>query len=115
VQRVRGREDGQAAWLLNELGNYLFAVGSYAEAQPLRERALAIWEAVLGADYPDTATGLNNLASLLEVQGDYERALPLYERALRIREDRLGPQHPRTQAARLRLPEHGLAGEGQGG
>ena len=38
--------------------------GQYAEAEPLYQRALAIWEQQLGTDHPDTATSLNNLAAL---------------------------------------------------
>jgi tetratricopeptide (TPR) repeat protein len=79
VQGAAGREDEQAAWLLNELGNYLLTAGRYAEAQPLFEQALAIHERVLGNDHPQTATSLNNLAILLKAQGAYDRALPLFD------------------------------------
>ena len=41
--------------------------GRYAEAQPLYERSLAIWEQTLGADHPSVATSLNNLAGLYKV------------------------------------------------
>ena len=53
------------------------ALGAYAEARPLYERALAIREKVLGAEHPDTATSLNNLAILLRAQGDLAAARPL--------------------------------------
>ena len=56
------------------------------------ERALAIWERVLGPDHPDTAVSLNNLGGLLySSRGSTRRARPLYERALAIRERVLGP------------------------
>lgn len=35
-----------------------------AAAKPLYERALAIWERLLGLDHPHTATARRNLASL---------------------------------------------------
>ena len=37
--------------------------GRYAEAEPLYQRALAIWEKALGPDHPEVATSLNNLAA----------------------------------------------------
>jgi tetratricopeptide (TPR) repeat protein len=63
-------------------------------ARPLFERALAIWERVLGPDHPQTAQGLNNLALLLKDQGEVDAARALFERALAIRERVLGPDHP---------------------
>ena len=79
---------------LNGAGFYLHHQAAYAEAEPLYERALAIWEKALGPDHPDVALSLNNLAGLYRAQGAYERAGPLYERALAIREKALGPDHP---------------------
>jgi tetratricopeptide (TPR) repeat protein len=105
VRRVEGREDAQAARLLNELGFFLQRVGNYAEAQPLLERALAIQERVLGEDDLATATSLNNLAYLLHAQGDYWRAVPLLERALAITERGLGEGHPATATSLSNLAE----------
>ncbi len=87
----------QAAELLTGLAGYrIGALGAYAQARPLLERALAIREKVLGAEHPATATSLNNLALLLKSQGDYHGARPLYERALAIYEKALGVEHPDT-------------------
>jgi tetratricopeptide (TPR) repeat protein len=77
----------------------LEAQGAYVEARPLVERALAIYERVLGSDHPDTATSLNNLAGLLEAQGAYAEAQPLFERSLAICEQVLGSDHPLTASA----------------
>ena len=89
------REDTQAALLCNELGVHLHVVGQYAEARPYYERALAIYEQVLGPEHPDTATSLNNLGFLLQAQGDLGGARPYYERALAIRDNRCwGPSTP---------------------
>src|SRR3989442_3081375 len=52
--------------------------GKYEEAEPLYERALAIYEHVPGEEPPDTASTLNNLANLYTDQGKYEVAEPLY-------------------------------------
>jgi len=84
----------EGAQLLNGAGHYLFERGRYAEAAPLLERALAIWEKALGPEHPDAAIGLNNLAQLYRAQGRYAEAEPLYQRALAIREKALGPEHP---------------------
>ena len=48
------------------LYHLLESQGRYGEAQRLYERALAVREAVLGAEHPDTATSVNNLAVVLE-------------------------------------------------
>jgi tetratricopeptide (TPR) repeat protein len=72
------------------------ALGTYAQAQPLFERALAIREQACGPMHPDTATSLNNLAFVLELQGKYAQARRLYDCALAIREEQLGSEHPDT-------------------
>jgi tetratricopeptide (TPR) repeat protein len=86
----------QAALLLNQTGYYLYEHAQYEQAKPLFERALAIYEQVLGPNHPHTATSLNNLAGLYQSQSDYEQAKPLFERALAITEQVLGPNHPDT-------------------
>ena len=90
---------GDYATTLNNLAALYQAQGNYAQAEPLYQRALAIYEQVLGPQHPDTASSLNNLAGLYQAQGKYEQAERLYERALAIREQQLGPQHPYTQKA----------------
>jgi Tfp pilus assembly protein PilF len=75
------------------LGLLLRAQGDLAGARPYYERALAIYEQVLGPQHPDTASSLNNLGALLHAQGELASARPYYERALAIREQVLGPQH----------------------
>jgi hypothetical protein len=64
---------------------------------------LAIYEARVGADHPDTAWSLDNLATVLRAQGEPDRARTLFERALAIREARLGPDHPDTERSRRNL------------
>ncbi len=70
------------------------AQGRYAQAEPLYQRALTIWEKALGPEHPHVATSLNNLAGLYEAQGRYAQAEPLYKRSLAILERALGPEHP---------------------
>jgi hypothetical protein len=74
--------------------------GDLGGARPLLERALAIWEKVLGPEHPNVAAGLNNLALLLRDQGDLAGSRPLFERALAICEKVLGPEHPNTALSR---------------
>jgi tetratricopeptide (TPR) repeat protein len=99
------------ASLLNSAADYLHRRARYAEARALHERALAIREAHLGADHPDTASSLNNLARVLADQGAIDAARPLLERALAIREARLGADHPDT-ASSLNNLAGVLAGQG---
>jgi Tfp pilus assembly protein PilF len=91
------------AWLLNGVGLYLWQRADHRQARRLFERALAIREARLGPDHPNTANSLNNLATVLAAQGDLDAARTLYERALAIREARLGPDHPNTVRSRQEL------------
>jgi tetratricopeptide (TPR) repeat protein len=75
------------ALIANQFGLFLFARGSYAQAEPLFQRALAKCEKSL-------ADSLNNLAELYRVQGQYGKAEPLFQRALAIDEKALGPSTP---------------------
>jgi hypothetical protein len=60
--------------------------------RPLFERALALYETVLGPDHPDTGTSLSNLACVLHDAG---QAGLLFRRA--IAKKTLGPNDVRTQ------------------
>jgi tetratricopeptide (TPR) repeat protein len=83
-----------AVRLLDRLAAYRYgALGAYAQAGLLFERALRIREKKLGPEHPDTAQNLDNLARALHEQGDLAAARPLYERALAIRGKVLGPGH----------------------
>ena len=72
----------------------LFNDGRYADAIPLAQRALAIYEKALGPNHLDVATSLITLASFYEKQGRYADAEPLYQRAAAIREKEFGPDDP---------------------
>ncbi len=74
----------------------LYAQGRHGEAQPLFERALAIWRQALGEDHPNTAECYNSVAANLAAQGRHREAQPLFERALAIRRNVLGEDHPVT-------------------
>jgi tetratricopeptide (TPR) repeat protein len=89
-------EPGATAWVLTQAGLYLWQRGDLRQARAVLERALAIREAHLGADHPDTAQSLNNLGLVLHDQGIYDQARVAHERALAIRESQLGPDHLET-------------------
>jgi CHAT domain-containing protein/tetratricopeptide (TPR) repeat protein len=71
----------------------LYADNDPERAEPLFQRAIAIYEKTLGTDHPSLAGVFNNLANLYKARGDYERAGSLYRRALIIREKSLGADH----------------------
>lgn len=89
-----GFELAEAARLLKEAGFYLFQRSRYAEAGPLCEQAVAIWERALGPEHPDVAWSLLSLAGLYRVQSRYPEAEVLFRRTLAIWEKARGPEHP---------------------
>ena len=99
AQLVPIDEEETLAKYLNKEGLVFFDAGKYSEAKAPLERALAIWEKVLGPEHPNVATSLDNLALLYDVQGRYEKAEPLYLRSLAIREKVLGAEHSHVAAS----------------
>jgi tetratricopeptide (TPR) repeat protein len=103
---LAGDETGAPlASVLNALGLYLHAQAAYDEAEPLCERALAIWEKALGPEHPEVARALHNVARLYLARAAYAEAEPLCERALAIVEKALGPDHPDVALAQNNLAE----------
>jgi tetratricopeptide (TPR) repeat protein len=84
------------ARIQNELAVFQDSQGQYQQSLTLRRSALAIYEAALGPDHPDTATALANLAATYGSLGQHAEALPLEQRALAVTEAALGPDHPDT-------------------
>src|SRR3954471_9217631 len=89
-------EDGEEAKRLTRQMLQLEQQGKYADALPLAQQVVSIYEKVRGAEHPDTATSLDSQASLYREMGDYAHALPLAQRAATIREKVLGAEHPDT-------------------
>jgi tetratricopeptide (TPR) repeat protein len=75
----------ESANLLHYTAQCLVDRVQYAEAEPLYQRALRIYEQGLGPEHPSTGTTLHGLARLYQNQGKYAEAEPLYQRALRIK------------------------------
>ncbi len=90
------RADARAADLCAELGWQLVLLDMFHEAQRMIAQSLAIREAVLGPDHPDTATSLTLLGLTYQFQSAFAAARAPLERALAIRERALGPNHVET-------------------
>jgi nephrocystin-3 len=95
---IESREESEGetydiARLMYAIGFFLHDMGLYPSASPFSERAVEIFEIVLGPEHPDVAECLNRLALLYQGQGRYTEALPLYQRSLAIRERALGSDH----------------------
>ena len=79
---------------LSQQASQLYNQGQYVAAISLAERALDIFEQVLGPNHTVVATSLSNLAEFYRAQGDYAKAQPLLLRALNVQENALGTEHP---------------------
>ncbi len=89
---VTSREDSMdLALALGGLGNCYGKSGRFAEAQPLDERALALWRE-LSPGGVMLAVELNNVASDDIAVGHYEEALQYQSEALRVDEAAAGPR-----------------------
>lgn len=80
--------------LLNNLGPLLQDLGEDEAAKSLCERAVAIYEKVLGPEDMDLANVMNSLANILKRRGDFAGARALYERSIAMAEKLVDPQHP---------------------
>ncbi len=96
--------NGDFAACLNNLAELHVLQGRWAVAEPLHERAQAMYEELCGDPlrdgkakrlHNDLASSLNNLGGLYEFQGRWAEAEPLYNRALAIRQALFGdrPNH----------------------
>ncbi|GAB4050225.1 FxSxx-COOH system tetratricopeptide repeat protein [Catellatospora paridis] len=82
------------ATVLGRLGQYLEIRAEYAAARAHQQRALAIEEAVHGADHPEVARTLGNLGNVEQNLGNLAAARAHQQRALTIEEAAYGPDHP---------------------
>jgi CHAT domain-containing protein len=94
-----GKEHPSVAHSLNNLAVLYQEMGNYSQAEPLYQRALAIYEKMLGKEHPSVAQSLNNLAELYRNIGNYSQTEPLLQRALAIYEKVLGKEHPHVAAS----------------
>ncbi len=80
----------------NNLALVLQALGDYAGAKGLLEKALASDEKNFGPGHPTTAVSYSNLAMVLEALGDYAGAKELLEKTIISAEKNYGEEHPQT-------------------
>jgi hypothetical protein len=92
------------AVMLNEQGIYL-------EAAQILRPVVALREAVLGAEHPETLDARNNFANALHFQGKHAEAEAEHRTILEIRQRVLGTEHSDTLSSRNNLA---LALNGQG-
>jgi tetratricopeptide (TPR) repeat protein len=89
--------------LLQALGLTYQGLGLFDTAATLHTKAVAVRQAVLGADHPDTLKSRNSLAVCYSRSGRLAEAVALSEQVLRLRKAALGPDHPDTLASRNNL------------
>jgi tetratricopeptide (TPR) repeat protein len=94
-----GPDDGRLTISLNNLAEFYQNEGKYTEAEPLRKRALALMEKILGPEHPLVVQGLYSLATLYWAQGKYADAEPLSKKSLAIVEKVLGPDNADVAAS----------------
>ena len=84
---------------LCNLAGCFYNQAHYAQAEPLFQSALALYEKKFGPDAPAVAAIRNNLGSVHERQGHLEQAESFYARALAIDEKVLGQDNPNVAVA----------------
>ncbi len=80
-----GPDHPDTATTLNNLALLYSDQGKYAQAEPLYQRALAIYEQAFDPDHPYIATVLENYARLLRQMQRNEEAATLEQRAQAMR------------------------------
>jgi tetratricopeptide (TPR) repeat protein len=86
------------ATMTSNLGKVLLAVGDYAAAREMLEKALATREAKLDPLDPELAATLNDLGLVLWRTNNYEAADKAFREAMRRFDEVLGHDHPYTTA-----------------
>lgn len=105
VNNALNRNDDQTAWLSNQLGAALDALGAPRQAEPYYRRALELAEQAFGPTHPHTAASLNNLAETLQALGQPGEAQALYTRALAIYTALFGEHDRRVATLQRTLAE----------
>ena len=96
LEVLAAQEWEQKSTLQNNLALVLQALGDYAGARSLLEKAVLSDERNYGLDHPNTAGRYSNLALVLKDLGDYAGARVLLEKAVASAERDYGLDHPNT-------------------
>ena len=91
-----GVEDERAATTYSNLGSVCQKLARYAEAEQHYQRAVELYEKVLGPRHRKVAVALDNLASLYAAQKRYADAESYGQRALGIMERAAGKNDPQV-------------------
>jgi tetratricopeptide (TPR) repeat protein/predicted Ser/Thr protein kinase len=94
LDRLELHDGLDAAQLANNTALVHEVLGDYAQSESWHRRSLALREALLGDDHPETGHSYANLGNLARLRGDQDAALSWHRRALEVRERGLGPGHP---------------------
>jgi tetratricopeptide (TPR) repeat protein len=85
------------------LGRIAHRMAAYDEALEHYRNALAIYERVLGPEYPEAASTYNDMGVALHSKGEYAEALGYLRKALAIHERVFGNEHPVTATTRANI------------
>lgn len=86
-------QDPEYASALHNYASLLLGTGRAPVAEAQQRKALAIFEAALGADHPRVAVAASNLGDIVRALGRPAEAEKLYRRTLAIDEQVYGPGH----------------------
>jgi CHAT domain-containing protein/Tfp pilus assembly protein PilF len=103
VEAAVGPAHDTTAEVSNALALFYYRLGRAADAPPLWQRAIAIWEKAGAGFEAKVALGLENLAEMYRATGRAAEAEPLQRRALIIKEKILGPEHREVAETIARL------------
>ena len=73
-----GPDHSKTAESLNNIAVVYQDQRRFADAEPVLQRALAIFEKQLGPEHSLTAITRDNLAKMYQAQGQHPRAMPLW-------------------------------------
>ena len=96
--RAEGLDSTGTASDLAVLGALLLAQHRPTEAEPVLQKALAIWEGRFGKEHYEVAIVQHNLAALHAERGEHHRAALAYRQVLHIKRNVLGANHPEVAA-----------------
>jgi serine/threonine protein kinase/tetratricopeptide (TPR) repeat protein len=82
--------------LLRALGETYSGLGLLSMAVEQLEKALAVQQAALGPNHPDTLKTVYEVAVAYQEADRFDDAMPRFEEALKLYRAKLGPDHPDT-------------------
>jgi tetratricopeptide (TPR) repeat protein/predicted Ser/Thr protein kinase len=93
VERLELGGTTYEAQVLTRLAAVLAEMGASEQALPHQQRALVIYEAVLGPEHPNVAVVLLNLGVTQDKLGEHRAALDAFNRGIEIVKAVQGPEH----------------------